>query len=160
MLPCRPRILFTTEVFYRVVGRSIIFPIDIGRYPMLSAIVSKLSPIWLSSLNFRLPRLPFCDRNIWRLLGHNFPNITCISLYLHRALNKVTQSANQHMHTFNFLFIKTFLKFLKTLLHVSVIRPSSRSLYFLAKITLINITFDIPILKNIITVSVLVWLRS
>ena len=23
-------------------------------------------------------------------------------LYLHRALNKVTQSANQHMHTFNF----------------------------------------------------------
>ena len=28
-------------------------------------------------------------------------------LYLHRALNKVTQSANQHMHTFNFLFIKS-----------------------------------------------------
>jgi len=24
-------------------------------------------------------------------------------LYLHRALNKVTQSANQHMHTFLFL---------------------------------------------------------
>jgi len=23
-------------------------------------------------------------------------------LYFHRALNKVTQSANQHMHTFNF----------------------------------------------------------
>ena len=40
----------------------------------------------------------------------------------------VTQSANQHMHTFNFLFIKTYLKFLKTLLHVSVIRPSSGSL--------------------------------
>jgi len=39
-----------------------------------------------------------------------------------------TQSANQHMHTFNFLFIKTYLKFLKTLLHFSVIRPSSRSL--------------------------------
>ena len=49
-------------------------------------------------------------------------------LYLHRALNKVTQSANQHMHTFNFLFIKTYLKFLKTLLHVSGIRPSSGSL--------------------------------
>ena len=48
--------------------------------------------------------------------------------YLHRALNKVTQSANQRMHTFNFLFIKTYLKFLKTLLHVSVIRPSSGSL--------------------------------
>ena len=48
----------------------------------------------------------------------------CI-LYLHRALNNVTQSANQHMHTF---FIKTYLKFLKTLLHVSVIRPSSGSL--------------------------------
>ena len=32
-----------------------------------------------------------------------------------------TQSANQHMHTFNFyLFIKPCLKFLKTLLHVSV----------------------------------------
>ena len=28
-----------------------------------------------------------------------------IILYLHRALNKVTQSANQHMHTFNFFFI-------------------------------------------------------
>ena len=40
----------------------------------------------------------------------------------------VTQSANQHMHTFNFLFIKTYLKSLKTLLHVSVNRPSSRSL--------------------------------
>ena len=41
-----------------------------------------------------------------------------IILYLHHALNKVTQSANQHMHTFNFLlFIKTYLKFLKTLLH-------------------------------------------
>ena len=53
----------------------------------------------------------------------------CISnLYLHRALNKVTQSPNQHMHTFNFLFTKTYLKFLKTLLHVSVIRPSPGSL--------------------------------
>jgi len=49
-------------------------------------------------------------------------------LYLHCALNKVTQSANQHMHIFNFLFIKTYLKFLKILLHVSVIRPSSGSL--------------------------------
>jgi len=29
-----------------------------------------------------------------------------VVLYLHRAFNKVTQSANQHMHTFNFcLFI-------------------------------------------------------
>jgi len=36
--------------------------------------------------------------------------------------------ANQHMHTFSFLFIKTYLKFLKTLLHVSVIRPSWGSL--------------------------------
>jgi len=26
-------------------------------------------------------------------------------LYFHRALNKVTQSANQHMHTLNFLFM-------------------------------------------------------
>ena len=42
--------------------------------------------------------------------------------------SNLTQSANQHMHTFNFLFIKTYLKFLKTLLHVSVIRPSSGSL--------------------------------
>jgi len=51
-------------------------------------------------------------------------------LYLHRALNKVTQSANQHMHILNFflIFIKIYLKFLKTLLHVSVIRPSSGSL--------------------------------
>ena len=38
-----------------------------------------------------------------------------IILYLHHALNKVTQLANLHMHTFNFLFIKTYLKFLKTL---------------------------------------------
>ena len=38
-----------------------------------------------------------------------------IFLHLHHALNKVTQSANQHMRTFNFLFIKTYLKFLKTL---------------------------------------------
>ena len=29
-------------------------------------------------------------------------NISKVILYLHRALNKVTQSANQHMHTFNF----------------------------------------------------------
>jgi hypothetical protein len=56
-----------------------------------------------------------------------------IPLYLHRALNKVTQSANQYMHTFNFLFIKTYLKFLKALLHVSVIRPSSGSLSSLLK---------------------------
>ena len=34
-----------------------------------------------------------------------------IFVYLHRALNKVTQLANRHMHTFNFLFIKTYLKF-------------------------------------------------
>ena len=54
--------------------------------------------------------------------------VSIILLYLHRALNKVTQSANQHMHTFNFLFIKTYLKFLKTLLHVLVIRPSSGTL--------------------------------
>ena len=54
---------------------------------------------------------------------HNY-----VILYLHRALNKVIQSANQHMHTVSFLFIKTYLKFLKTLLHVSVIRPSSGSL--------------------------------
>ena len=54
---------------------------------------------------------------------HNY-----IILYLHRALNKVTRSANQHMHTFNFLFIKIYLKFLKTLLHVSVIQPSLGSL--------------------------------
>jgi len=47
------------------------------------------------------------------------------------------------MQTFNFLFSKTYLKFLKTLLHVSVIRPSSGSLQFLAKITFINISFDI-----------------
>ena len=88
-------------------------------------------------------------------------------LHLHRALNKVTQSANQHMHTFNFLFIKNYLKFLKTLLHVSVIRPSSGSLQFFAKITLINISFDIPILKlamwqhaatsTVLTLILLTW---
>ena len=44
-----------------------------------------------------------------------------------KVSDKVTQSANQHMHTFNFLFVKN-LKFLKTLLHVSVIRPSSGNL--------------------------------
>jgi len=33
------------------------------------------------------------------------------------------------------------------LLHVSVIRLSSGNFYFLAKITLIKNTFDIPILK-------------
>ena len=51
-----------------------------------------------------------------------------------------------HAH-FQFLFIKIYLKFLKILLHVSVIRPSSGSFQFLAKITLIKNTFDIPILK-------------
>ena len=30
---------------------------------------------------------------------------TYVILYLHRALNKVTQSANQHMHTFNFFYL-------------------------------------------------------
>jgi len=44
---------------------------------------------------------------------------------LSKLHGKITQSANQHMHTFNFLFIKIYLKFLKTLLHVSIIRPSS-----------------------------------
>ena len=29
-----------------------------------------------------------------------------IILYLHRAVNNVTQSANQHMHTFNFFLLK------------------------------------------------------
>ena len=48
--------------------------------------------------------------------------------FKHNLLSNLTQSANQHMHTFNFLFIKTYLKFLKTLLHVSVIQPSSGSL--------------------------------
>ena len=28
-----------------------------------------------------------------------------VIVYLHRALNKVTQSANQHMHTFNFFYL-------------------------------------------------------
>ena len=51
-----------------------------------------------------------------------------------------------HAH-FQFLFIKISLKFLKILLHVSVIRPSSGSFQFLAKISLIKNTFDIPILK-------------
>jgi len=37
----------------------------------------------------------------------------------------LTQSANQNMHTFNFLSIKIYLKFLKALPHVSVFRPSS-----------------------------------
>ena len=49
------------------------------------------------------------------------------SIYANNVYN-VTQSAKQLMHTFNFLFIKIYLKFLKTLLHVSVIRPSSGSL--------------------------------
>ena len=49
------------------------------------------------------------------------------ALFQAKKTSKFTQSANQHMQTFNF-FIKTYLKFLKTLLHVSVIRPSSGSL--------------------------------
>ena len=44
-------------------------------------------------------------------LTHNIPNLI---LYLHRALNKVTQSANQHMHTFNFFYLlKLIYSFLK-----------------------------------------------
>ena len=58
-----------------------------------------------------------------------------------RTLNRQTNTSTLLM----FSFIKIYLKFLKTLLHVSVIRPSSESLYFLAKITLINISCDIPI---------------
>jgi len=42
-------------------------------------------------------------------------------MHKHETQTLVTQSANQHMHTFNFLFIKTYLKFLKTFLHVLVI---------------------------------------
>ena len=55
---------------------------------------------------------------------------TYIHKYIHTHIHSYihTQSANQHTHTLNFLFIKTYLKFLKTLLHVSVIRPSSGSL--------------------------------
>ena len=33
---------------------------------------------------------------------------------MREMIDKITQSANQHMNTFNFLFIKTYLKFLKT----------------------------------------------
>ena len=41
----------------------------------------------------------------------------------------LTKSRNRQTNTCTlFLFIKTYLKFLKTLLHVSVIRPSSGSL--------------------------------
>ena len=56
----------------------------------------------------------------------------------------IVKPAHAHLQ---FLFIKIYLKFLKTLLHVSVIRPSSGNFQFLAKITLINIYFDIPVLK-------------
>jgi len=76
-----------------------------------------------------------CSQDAILFLSYFRKNILTLTkkksiLYLHSALNKVTQSANQHMHTFNFLFVKTYryLKFLKTLLHVSVIRPSSGSL--------------------------------
>ena len=55
-----------------------------------------------------------------------------------------------HAH-FQFLFIKIYLKFIKIRLHVSVIRPSSGSFYFLSKITLIKNTFDIDFSKELNT---------
>ena len=64
----------------------------------------------------------FVEQNVILLLFlfHFILHMTSVNcgalLYLHRALNKVTQSANQHMHTFNFLFIKIYLKFLKVIL--------------------------------------------
>jgi len=61
--------------------------------------------------------------DIYMSSKHNTQTI----LSLHQQ-QSITQLANQHMHTFNFLFITTYLKFLKTLLHVSVIRSSSGSL--------------------------------
>jgi len=100
--------------------------------------------IWLYLLMMGLDTPATC-RSVWR----NMLRIRCASSWfffsqLHKVhftfayvfiytvplemLLLITQSANQHMHTFNFLFIKTYLKFLKTLLHVSVIRPSSGSL--------------------------------
>jgi hypothetical protein len=61
-------------------------------------------------------------------------NIISCSLSLHRALRRVTWSAHQPMHT-----LKLFtLKLLKTLRHVSIIRSSSGSCLFLAKITLLK----------------------
>ena len=56
------------------------------------------------------------------------------SLSLHRALRRVTWSVHQPMHTLK-LFI---LKLLKMLRHVLIIRPSTGSCLFLAKITLLK----------------------
>ena len=60
---------------------------------------------------------------------------------LHRAICLVTQFLHQPLHIYKIdkiLHIKT----LKTLRHVSVLRPSSRSYIFLAKVTLEIVTYS------------------
>ena len=59
---------------------------------------------------------------------------------LHRACCRVTQLLNQPMHIYNIYKI-LHVKTLKKLLHVSVLRPSSGSYIFLAKVTLEIVTY-------------------
>ena len=100
--------------------------------PLISTLINRqngeeLRALYNDHVNFNIT-------DITIILCHQ-TNFACPIVKLHQLQSphyntsfNVTQLANQHMHTFNFLFIKTYLKFLKTLLHVSVIRPSSGSL--------------------------------
>ena len=69
--------------------------------------------------------------------------MSSVSLSLHRAFCRVTWLAHQPMHT-----LKLFtLKLLEMLWHVSIIRSSSGSCLFLAKITLLK-TFNAILARN------------
>ena len=58
-------------------------------------------------------------------------------LLLHRECCRVTQLLHQPLHIYKILYIKT----LKTLRHVSILRPSSGSSIFLVKVTLEIVTY-------------------
>ena len=78
------------------------------------------------------------------------------SLPLHRALRRVTWSAHQPMNT-----LKLFtLKLLKMLRHVSIIRSSSGSCLFLAKITLLKTFTAWFSYNNLVTWQHVVLCRS
>ena len=59
---------------------------------------------------------------------------------LHRACCRVTQSLHQRLHIYNIYKI-LHIKTLKTLRHVSVLRPSSGSCIFLTNVTLEIVTY-------------------
>jgi len=59
---------------------------------------------------------------------------------LHRACCRVTQLLHQPLHIYK-IYKNLHIKTLKTLRHVSALRPSSGSYIFLAKVTLEIVTY-------------------